>query len=139
MGESYSSNLSLRSNNFSARNSSSGNKVVLKNKEIVERDIMSDNATTTKNKFEELINDKDEIIDQLSQENSLQKSRINELELVLENLKKSVLSDRETVRIGDHTRSPNTKIAEQKTILRSGSSKQTLQLLPPISTQFHSF
>lgn len=138
--ESYNSNLSLRSNNFSARNSSSSaNKSVLKNKEIIaERDIMSGNATT-KNKFEKLINDKDDIIDQLSQENTLQKSRINELELVLENLKKSVLSDYENVKIGDHTRSPNTKITEQKTILRSGSSKQTLQLLPPISNQFHGF
>jgi len=98
------------------------------------------------NKYEKIIVEKDEIIDQLSQANSLQKNRIDDLESVLQQLQKKI-SVSENTQIsnlaGDNSDNNNKTVRSKDsntTILRSAASKQTLQLLPPISNnRFHSF
>merc|ERR1711915_1158660 len=82
------------------------------------------------NKYEKIMIEKDEIIDQLSQQNSLQKNRIDELESVLQQLQKKIsLSENTQISnlAGDNSDSNNKTVRSKEsntTILRSAAASR---------------
>lgn len=126
----------LRQNNFKLRN----------HKTYSDRNSTFSSRKSSGN----MMNEKDEVIDQLTQKNLLQKNRIDELESVLQQLQSKLAASEKFNQNLNLSGDSNLEIANDKnmvkhkdsntTILRSAASKQTLQLLPPISNnRFHSF